>query len=570
MEMYKSIIAEHVSTLVEGITQEELQDMLAYPQYASMGDLSLPCFKLSKLYRKAPQQIAEQLVGQLNLEIIERAEAVSGYVNLFLNKAKLAEQIVGQVLVEGSRYGSRNIGQGKNIVLDFSSPNIAKPFHIAHLRSTVIGHSLYRIFDFEGYKCVRINHLGDWGTQFGKLVVAYKLWGDDDRLASQGIDELLQLYVKFHEQAENQPELEDEARQWFVKMEAGDEEALALWQRFVDISLAEFKRIYELLGVEFDSYAGESFYNDKMDRIVNELKEKQLLEEDDGAALVRLDDYNMSPALILKKDGSSLYHTRDITAAIYRQETYNFEKAIYVTDYAQNLHFQQWFKIIELMGYDWYDRLHHVAFGRVSIEGMSLSTRKGNVLKLEDVLKQAIAKTKGIMEERNPNLSDMDEVARAVGVGAIVFNDLSANRIKDIAFNWEDALNFEGETGPYVQYTHARASSILRKAQAAEQGTEANTAIDYSNLTDDYSVNLIKELALFAERIEAAMNKLEPSMISRYAIDVAQAFNQFYHHNPILNAEPTVRAARLALTEATKITLRNALYLVGITAPEEM
>lgn len=570
MEMYKSIIAEHVSTLVEGITQEGLQDMLAYPQYASMGDLSLPCFKLSKLYRKAPQQIAEQLVGQLNLEIIERAEAVSGYVNLFLNKAKLAEQIVGQVLVEGSRYGSRNIGQGKNIVLDFSSPNIAKPFHIAHLRSTVIGHSLYRIFDFEGYKCVRINHLGDWGTQFGKLVVAYKLWGDDDRLASQGIDELLQLYVKFHEQAENQPELEDEARQWFVKMEAGDEEALALWQRFVDISLAEFKRIYELLGVEFDSYAGESFYNDKMDRIVNELKEKQLLEEDDGAALVRLDDYNMSPALILKKDGSSLYHTRDITAAIYRQETYNFEKAIYVTDYAQNLHFQQWFKIIELMGYDWYDRLHHVAFGRVSIEGMSLSTRKGNVLKLEDVLKQAIAKTKGIMEERNPNLSDMDEVARAVGVGAIVFNDLSANRIKDIAFNWEDALNFEGETGPYVQYTHARASSILRKAQAAEQGTEANTAIDYSNLTDDYSVNLIKELALFAERIEAAMNKLEPSMISRYAIDVAQAFNQFYHHNPILNAEPTIRAARLALTEATKITLRNALYLVGITAPEEM
>jgi len=570
MEMYKSIIAEHVSTLVEGITREELQDMLAYPQYASMGDLSLPCFKLSKLFRKAPHQIAEQLVGQFNLEIIERAEAVSGYVNLFLNKAKLAEQIVGQVLAEGSRYGSRNIGQGKNIVLDFSSPNIAKPFHIAHLRSTVIGHSLYRIFDFEGYKCVRINHLGDWGTQFGKLVVAYKLWGDDDRLANQGIDELLQLYVKFHEQAENQPELEDEARQWFVKMEAGDEEALALWQRFVDISLAEFKRIYELLGVEFDSYAGESFYNDKMDRIVNELKEKQLLEEDDGAALVRLDDYNMSPALILKKDGSSLYHTRDITAAIYRQETYNFEKAIYVTDYAQNLHFQQWFKIIELMGYDWYDRLHHVAFGRVSIEGMSLSTRKGNVLKLEDVLKQAIAKTKGIMEERNPNLADMDEVARAVGVGAIVFNDLSANRIKDIAFNWEDALNFEGETGPYVQYTHARASSILRKAQAAEQGTEASTAIDYSNLTDDYSVNLIKELALFAERIEAAMNKLEPSMISRYAIDVAQAFNQFYHHNPILNAEPTVRAARLALTEATKITLRNALYLVGITAPEEM
>lgn len=581
MEMYKAIVAAHLSSMLEQVTEEDIQGLLAYPQHAAMGDLCLPCFKLSKLYRKAPQQIAEQLAEQLTgqvsnqlaPDIITRAEAVSGYVNLFFDKGMLAGETVRQVLREKADYGSSKIGQGKNIVLDFSSPNIAKPFHIAHLRSTVIGHSLYRIYKAQGYNCIRINHLGDWGTQFGKLVVAYKLWGDEARLAEQGIDELLKLYVKFHDQAEQQPELEleEQARQWFVRMEAGDEEALQLWQRFVEISLAEFKRIYELLGVEFDSYAGESFYNDKMEQAVAELKQKQLLEEDEGAALVRLEGYNMPPALILKKDGSSLYHTRDITAAIYRQETYSFEKAIYVTDYAQNLHFQQWFKIIELMGYQWHDRLVHVAFGRVSLEGMGLSTRKGNVLKLEEVLKQAIAKTKTIIEERNPALANKDEVARAVGVGAIIFNDLSANRIKDVVFTWEDALNFEGETGPYVQYTHARASSIIRKAEQSFGPFAAELdSIAYSELTDDASVQLVKELAWFAEKIELAASKLEPSIVSRYAIDLAQAFNQFYHHNPILHAEAPVREARLALVQAAKITLCNALYLIGLHAPEEM
>lgn len=570
MEMYKQTIAKHLSTLLDQVEEKEITALLAYPQHAAMGDLCLPCFKLSKLYKKSPQLIAEQLTEQLSLDIIERAEAVAGYVNIFLNKSMLAEQLVKQVLDQADTYGSRNLGQAKTVVIDFSSPNIAKPFHIAHLRSTVIGHSLYRIFNFLGYNCVRINHLGDWGTQFGKLIVAYKLWGNDEQLAEHGIDELLKLYVRFHKIAEQEPSLEEEAREWFVKMEAGDEEALQLWHRFVNISITEFQRIYDLLGVEFDSYAGESFYNDKMEQVVSELKHKQLLEKDEGASLVRLDDYNMPPALILKKDGSSLYHTRDIAAAIYRKSAYHFEKAIYVTDYAQNLHFQQWFKVIELMGFEWHKDLLHVAFGRVSLEGMGLSTRKGNVIKLEDVLQQAIAKTQEIIEARNPSLANKEKVAREVGVGAIIFNDLSANRIKDITFSWEDTLNFEGETGPYVQYAHARASNVLKKAKQKYGQLEPQEAVGLAALTDDASIQVVKQLAQFAEKVELAMHKLEPSIVSRYAIDLAQSFNQFYHHNPILNADDEVRHARLALVQAVQITLRNALYLIGLAAPEEM
>jgi len=570
MELYKQIIAKHLSTVLDQVEQEDIATLLAYPQYAAMGDLCLPCFKLSKLYKKSPQHIAEQLAEQLSLDIIERVEAVAGYVNIFLNKSMLAKQLVQQVLDQADMYGSRNLGQGKTVVIDFSSPNIAKPFHIAHLRSTVIGHSLYRIATFLGYNCVRINHLGDWGTQFGKLIVAYKLWGDEKQLAEHGIDELLKLYVRFHEKAEQEPSLEEEAREWFVKMEAGDAEALQLWHRFVKISIAEFQRIYTLLGVEFDSYAGESFYNDKMEQIVAELKNKQLLEKDEGASLVRLDDYNMAPALILKKDGSSLYHTRDIAAAIYRKSTYDFEKAIYVTDYAQNLHFQQWFKVIELMGYEWHKDLIHVAFGRVSLEGMGLSTRKGNVIKLEDVLQQAIAKTKAIIEERNPTLANKENIAKEVGVGAIIFNDLSSNRIKDITFSWEDTLNFEGETGPYVQYAHARATNVLRKASQMFGSIESSENARLTLLTDDVSIQVIKLLGQFADKVELTMEKLEPSLISRYAIDLAQSFNQFYHHNPILNADEEVRKARLALVRAVQITLRNALRLIGVAAPEEM
>jgi len=461
---WKKQIAEQLASAISDVSAEDLASWLEYPPDPDLGDIALPCFRLSKQLRKPPQTIAEELKGGLNGPHIERVEAISGYLNIFLDKRHFAGEVIGGVLRGRDRFGSRDIGRGRTIVIDFSSPNIAKPFHVGHLRSTVIGNALYRIHRFLGHNVIGINHLGDWGTQFGKLIVAYRKWGGAEAVEQGGIDELLRLYVKFHDEAEREPALEDEARAWFARLERGDEEARKLWQWFVDISLAEFKRNYGLLGVEFDFCTGESFYNDKMDAVIGELRSKGLLVEDEGAWIVRLDDYGMPPAIMLKKDGSSLYHTRDVAAAIYRKQTYDFDKAIYVTDYAQNLHFQQWFKIIELMGYDWAGDLVHVPFGRVSLEGASLSTRKGNVVKLEELLTQAIGKIRTIMETRGFNADDKDEVARQVGVGAVMFNDLSGNRIKDVVFSWEDALNFDGETGPYVQYTHARACSVLRKA----------------------------------------------------------------------------------------------------------
>lgn len=569
MQQYKNLIAKELDSIVPEMSEAELAELIEYPPNPEMGDLSLPCFKLSKQLRKSPQLIADELQASIQVEWARKVASVNGYLNFYVNKEALISEVVKRVSSEGERYGSQAIGEGKTVVIDFSSPNIAKPFHVAHLRSTVIGHSLYRIHQFLGYNCVGINHLGDWGTQFGKLMVAYHNWGNAEQVEQIGIDELLRLYVKFHDEAEEHPELEEEARLWFVKMEQGNEEALSLWKWFVEISLAEFKRIYALLGVEFDSFAGESFYNGLMGPVVQQLKDKGLLEEDEGAWLVRLDDYGMSPALILKKDGSTLYHTRDITAAIYRKETYNFDKAIYVTDYAQNLHFQQWFKVIELMGYDWAKDLTHVAFGRVSLEGMSLSTRKGNVVKLEEVLTQSIAKTKAIMESRSTKLDNIDEVARQVGVGAVIFNDLSSNRIKDVTFSWEDALNFDGETGPYVQYTYARASTLLSKA-AKEYDDVSSEQVDAAHLSDSHSIQVIKQLSMFSERIEAAKNKLEPSIITRYIIDLAQAFNRYYHEHPILVEDRSIRRARLALVSCVQTTLKNGLYLIGLEAPEKI
>jgi arginyl-tRNA synthetase len=571
MQPFKQKIAAQISALLDGrMTAQEIYALLEYPPDPAMGDLSLPCFRLSKLLRQAPQAIAEQFMKELSDAVIERTESVSGYFNIFLNKRVMAESIVNAILREQDRYGAQTIGEGKTVVIDFSSPNIAKPFHVGHLRSTVIGRALYRIFSFLGYHCVGINHLGDWGTQFGKLIAAYRLWGDPAKLEQNGIDELLRLYVRFHEEAEKDPALEEQARAWFAKMEQGDEEALRLWKQFVEISLNEFQIIYDLLGVQFDSIAGESFYNDKIAAVVEELKQKQLLEEDQGAWLVRLDAYDMAPALILKQDGSSLYHTRDLAAAIYRKKTYDFDKAIYVTDYAQNLHFQQWFKIIELMGYEWAKDLVHVPFGRVSLEGMSLSTRKGNVVKLEDVLKESIQKTLAIIEAKNPDLPNKQKVAEQVGVGAVIFNDLSANRIKDIVFSWEDALNFDGETGPYVQYTHARACSLLRKANGSETiGLDlGDRGFDPALLLDAEALGVLKELSLFPERIVQSMEKLEPSVISRYLIDLAQQFNRFYHAHPILVEDTALRTARLTLVKCVQITLRNGMRLIGLESPE--
>ncbi|RIX53185.1 arginine--tRNA ligase [Paenibacillus nanensis] len=571
MQKYKRLIAGKVSSLYEGISSEDIFQLIEYPANAQMGDLSVPCFKLSKQLRKSPAAVAEELKAAVSSDAFERIEAVSGYLNFYLNKPLFAESVLNEIRRQKENYGSQKLGEGKTIVIDYSSPNIAKPFHVAHLRSTVIGSALYRIHSFLGYECVGVNHLGDWGTQFGKLIVAYRMWGSRQDVEQRGIDELLRLYVKFHDEAERNASLENEARAWFAKMEQGNEEALALWRWFVDISLEEFKRIYDLLGIRFDSYAGESFYNDKMDAVIRELKSKDLLEEDDGASLVRLDDYGMPPALILKKDGSSLYHTRDIAAAIYRKEAYSFDKAIYVTDYAQNLHFQQWFKVVELMGYEWSGDLVHVAFGRVSLEGMSLSTRKGNVIKLEEVLGQAIAKTKKVMEARNHPLPNIDEVSRQVGVGAVIFHDLSASRIKDVVFSWEQVLSFEGETGPYVQYTHARICSILAKAKDAPPASESALAQLSFHLQNDATNLLLRELSVFGERVELAAKKLEPSILARYLIDLAQAFNRFYHECPILNAEDKdVREARLALCEAVRMVLKSGLHLIGLEAPKQM
>lgn len=566
---YKQWLAEQLAARLEGVTQEALAELIEYPPNPQMGDLSLPCFKLSKQLRKAPQAIAEELKsGWSGHAAVTRVDAVSGYFNVFLDPKEFASQVVSEVLTQGDRYGSQNIGQGRSIVIDFSSPNIAKTFHIGHLRSTVIGNALYQIFKFMGYSSVGINHLGDWGTQFGKLIVAYKLWGNQEAVEADGIGELQRLYVKFHDEADVKPELEDEARGWFVKLEQGDEEALKLWRWFVDISLKEFQKMYDLLGVTFDSYAGESFYNDKMAAVLDELKEKQLLEEDEGALLVRLDDYNMPPALMVKKDGGTLYHTRDVTAAIYRKNTYDFDKAIYVTDAGQSLHFQQWFKVIELMGNAWAKQLVHVPFGKVSLEGAKLSTRKGNVINLEELLTKAIEKTREIIEEKNPNMENKDEVARKVGVGAIIFNDLSNNRIKDIVFSWDEALNFEGETGPYVQYTHARACSVLRKAEGMAAAEGAGAAV---HLTNPEAQAVLRELYLFKERTQQAMDRLEPSIISRYLVDLAQRFNHFYHECPILKVDDAeVRQARLDLVRCVRATLKNGLALIGLEAPEKI
>jgi arginyl-tRNA synthetase len=568
MVNYKHTIAALIASQLEGLEVTDVLEMLEYPPNPQMGDLSMPCFKLSKTLRKAPIAIAEEL--QRNMpkhEAIERVEATAGYLNIFLQQTVFTGNVLTEVIAAQEQYGSQNIGQGRKIVIDYSSPNIAKHFHIGHLRSTMIGNALYQIYSFLGYECIGVNHLGDWGTQFGKLMVAYRLWGDESTVLEDGVTELQRLYVKFHEEAEEKPELEDEARAWFVKLEQSDAEANKLWKWFVDISLQEYNKIYELLGVRFDSFAGESFYNDKMAAVVQELKDKNMLEQDEGAMLIRLDEYNMPPALMMKKDGSTLYHTRDVTAAIYRKNEYDFVKSIYVVGSPQNLHFQQLFKIVELMGYNWAEDLVHVGFGQVSLEGAKLATRKGNVIMLEDLLRQSIDKIREIMENKHSVIPNKADVARQVGVGAIIFNDLSTNRMKDVVFSWEEALNTEGETGPYVQYTHARACSVLQKANELPDVKNINFAL----LGNDEAVRVAKELYYFVERIEQAMNKLEPSIISRYLVDLAQAFNRFYHECPILKAEnEELRAARLILVQAVKITLRNGLKLIGLEAPEQI
>lgn len=549
------------------LTETDILNLLEYPPDPAMGDIALPCFKLSRILRRSPVQIANALAPCIGGDCVERAEAVNGYLNIYLSGAYLLSRLVPRILEEKENYGAPDIGQGRVVVLDYSSPNVAKPFHIGHLGTTVIGHSLKKLHEFAGYNCIGINYLGDWGTQFGKLILAYRMWGSREAVETGGIDELVSLYVRINNaisgnEAEGiapDPVLAEKARAEFHKMEMGDPDNIALWKWFVQISLEEYQKTYRQLDITFDSYKGESFYTDKMPAQVQKLRDKGLLKLDDGASIVDLSAYDMPPCLILKRDGSTLYPTRDIAAAVYRKQEYHFDKCIYVTSAQQILHFRQWFKVVELMGYDWYDELVHVPYGTVSVNGAKLATRTGNVVLLRDLFGAAIEKVTEIMETKNPALKGRTDVAEAVGVGAIVFYYLSNNRIKDINFSMEEALSFDGNTGPYVQYTYARACSILEKAGVTD-GTQAPAEL---TLTDPLEKVLCVTLSEFEERVRMALRDYEPSYITRYILDVATAFNRFYHDCAIVTAEDAaVRETRLALTRATKYVLGRAFGLI--------
>ena len=562
MTEIKKLIAAAVSE-AEGLSAGDIEAMLEYPPDSAMGDIALPCFKLSKTLRKSPVMIASELKEKLALPEIGRIESVGGYLNFYVSPNYYAEELIPEILSEKGEYGKSTMGAGKTVVLDYSAPNICKPFHIGHFASTVIGHSLKKLHEFCGYKCVGVNHLGDWGTQFGKQITAYKLWGDRATVEKLGVDELVRLYVKFHEEAEKDPALNDRARAEFAKLEEGDPENTELWKWFVKISLDECNKTYKRLGIDFDSYAGESFYTDKMQEQVDLLREKGLLKIDNGASIVDLSEYNMPPCLILKSDGSTLYPTRDIAAAVYRDRTYHFDKCIYVTAYQQCLHFKQWFKVVELMGYDFADKLVHVPYGMVSIDGAKLATRTGNVILIRDLLSAAVDKVTDVINEKNPSLENKEQTAEAVGIGAVIFHYLLNNRIKDVNFVMEDALSFDGNTGPYAQYTYARTCSILEKA--------GEVTVDGIRITEPAEAALCKVLSQFGEAVLSAVADYEPSDVTRYILDVCTAFNRFYHDCPILSADDeTARKSRVALTQATNYVLGNALPLICLKTPEKI
>ncbi len=546
----------------KGVEVEAVASFIETPADAANGDFSLPCFRFSRALRNAPPKIAAELKEVLDGKFaeIEKIDAVNGYLNFYLSAdfyVKLLDRIAAT-----EDFGKSDIGKGKTVCLDFSSPNIAKRFHVGHLGTTAIGGCLKNLFDYCGYTTVGINHLGDWGTQFGKLIVAFKKWSSMERVEKYGINELVEIYVRFSNEAEQDPSLNDEARAAFTELENMNEEYLAIWRSFKEISLREYMKTYELLGVSFDSYNGESFYNDKMDAIVDELREKGLLVVDDGASIVRLDDYNMPPAIILKKDGSTLYATRDITAAIWRKNNYDFHKCLYVTSAGQSLHFAQYFKVIEMMGYDWAKDLVHVPYGTMSVNGEKLASRTGNVILLDDLFNEAIAKAEKIIEEKNAALKDKRKVAEAVGVGAIVFNALSNGRIKDTNFVWEEALSFDGNTGPYVQYTYARCASVLRKNEGE--------AVCGEYIPEADETALIKLISAFPTKVQSALADYEPCVIARYALDVCAAYNLFYHNRNILKSEGAVKAFRIKLTETAKHVLGSCLDLLGMKRTEEI
>ena len=559
----KELIASELAKVIDSLDQDAILNLLEQPKSSDLGDIAYPAFSQAKVERKAPQAIAADIAEKIDQSAFEKVVATGPYVNFFLDKSKISDQVIKSVIEAGADYGQQDEGHGQNITIDLSSPNIAKPFSVGHLRSTVIGDALSNIFRKMGYNTIKINHLGDWGKQFGLLMVAYKKWGSKEAVEANPIDELLKLYVRINAEIENDPELDEEGRKWFKKLEDGDPEATELWQWFRDESLVEFNRIYKLLGVEFDSLNGEAFYNDKMDEGVQILEDKGLLKESKGASIVELDDVNLPPAMIKKSDGATLYITRDIATAIYRARTYNFVKNIYAVGQEQSNHFRQLKAVLKKMGFDWSDDMVHVDFGLVTKNRQKLSTRKGNIILLEPTLQEAISRAKAQIEEKNPELENKEEVAHAVGVGAVKFYDLKTDRRNGYDFDLEAMVSFEGETGPYVQYAYARIQSILRKANFTP-----STDATYS-LSDPESWEIIKLLQDFSRVVKRAAENYDPSLIAKYAINLAQAFNKYYAHTRILDESPE-RESRLALSYSTAVVLKEALRLLGVDAPEKM
>lgn len=566
MDFFNIVVESIQPHISEHLNTSEIKQLLEKPKSDDHGDVAFPAFQLARVFKKAPQEIASDLSEKVESPLIEKTQAVGPYLNFFLNRKAISKTILATILEEGEAYGNQTFGNGQNVPIDMSSPNIAKPMSMGHLRSTVIGNALSKIYDKMGYEPVKINHLGDWGTQFGKLITAYKLWGDEETVRTNPIGELNKLYVKFHKEAEENPELEDEGRKWFKRLEDGDKEAYELWSWFREESLKEFQLVYDRLDVTFDSYNGEAFYNDKMDRIITILEEKDILKEDEGAQVVYLDEYDLNPALIKKNDGATLYITRDLAAALYRKETYDFVESLYIVGQDQSYHFQQLKATLKEMGYDWSDNIHHIPFGLISIDGEKMSTRKGKVVLLNDVLDEAVERAGQQIESKNPNLENKAEVSEEVGVGAVVFHDLKNERTNNFNFNLDEIVQFEGETGPYVQYSRARGLSILEKAKDA--GIDFSST-DKLELEDDHSWTLIKLIEQFPKVIRQACERKEPSVIARHVLQVATAFNRFYAHVRVLD-DHDEQVAHLQLVKATTVLIKEELRLLGVTSPDSM
>lgn len=564
MDYKKQIVGDLQNVLGDVLRPEEIYNFIEVPKSNSHGDYAFPVFSLAKIYRKAPNKIAEELISKLDKSNYDNIVAMGSYINFFLKKDEVSRKVLKTIIEEKNHYGDADLGKGGNVPIDMSSPNIAKPMSMGHLRSTVIGNSLSELANKVGYNPIKINHIGDWGTQFGKLIVAFKKWGSEKTVRENPIKELLELYVRFHEEAENDPELENQGREWFKKLEDGDKEAIRLWEWFREESLKEFQKVYDMLNITFDSYNGEAFYNDKMDSIISELENKKLLVSDDGADIVNLDKYDVNPALIRKSDGATLYITRDLAAAEYRIKNYDFVEALYVVGNEQAVHFKQLKGVLKELGYEWADNIKHIPFGLITSGGKKLSTRKGNIILLEKVLEEAINNTIKQIEEKNPTLKNKEAVARQVGVGAVVFHDLKNDRMNTFDFNLDDIIQFEGETGPYVQYTRSRCESILSKANWSVEDIENNLS-----LSDIDSWEVIKCLNNFPMKIVEAYKKYEPSIIAKFLIDLAQKFNKYYSKHKILTND-SEKNARLALVYSVSLVIKEGLRLLGIESPDMM